>query len=114
MNAASVNVLGFAGSLRRHSYNRGLLRAAAEATPPGVHVEVFELADIPLYNADAEAEGDPEPVARLKAAIVAADAVLVASPEYNYSIPGVLKNTIDWASRPYRGGAPCCATSPSR
>ncbi len=105
MHTSPLTVLGFAGSLRRHSYNRGLLRAAAEVAPEDVRLDVFDLAGLPLYNADVEAEGDPEPVARFKVAIAAGDALLIASPEYNYSVPGVLKNAIDWASRPYLGGA---------
>ena len=93
-------ILGIAGSLRRASYNRGLVRAAQQVAPDGVAIEAFDLLPIPLYNADVEAEGDPAPVQELKERIRAADALLIASPEYNYSIPGVLKNAIDWASRP--------------
>jgi chromate reductase len=97
----SVRVLGIAGSLRAASYNRALLRAAVELAPPGTQIITFErLGDIPLYNADVEAQGDPEPVVALKSAIRDADALLVVTPEYNYSVPGVLKNAIDWASRP--------------
>ncbi len=98
--ATPVHVLGFAGSLRHGSYNRGLLRAAAGVLPEGMTLEVFDLAPIPLYNADVEEQGFPEPVQRFKDRIAAADALLIATPEYNYSIPGVLKNAIDWASRP--------------
>jgi chromate reductase len=100
-----IHVLGFAGSLRRGSYNRALLRAAQEMAPAGMTIEVFDLAPIPVYNADVEAEGDPEPVAAFKAAIRRADALLIACPEYNHGVPGVLKNAIDWASRPPRGAA---------
>jgi chromate reductase len=100
-----IHVLGFAGSLRRGSYNRALLRAAQELAPAGMAIEVFDLAPVPLYNADVEAEGDPEPVAAFKAAIRRADALLIACPEYNHGVPGVLKNAIDWASRPPRGAA---------
>jgi chromate reductase len=97
-------VLGIAGSLRRGSYNRGLLLAARELAPPGMEIELFErLGEIPLFSQDVEAEGDPEPVAALKEAIRAADALLIATPEYNYGVPGVLKNAVDWASRPPRG-----------
>jgi chromate reductase, NAD(P)H dehydrogenase (quinone) len=96
----SLNVLGFAGSLRKGSFNRMLLRAAVELAPPGVTIDTFELDAIPLYNGDVEAQGDPEPVAEWKDAIRRADAILVATPEYNYGVPGVLKNAIDWASRP--------------
>jgi chromate reductase, NAD(P)H dehydrogenase (quinone) len=95
-----ITVLGFAGSLRHGSYNRGLLRAAAESAPPGLAIQVFELADIPLYNQDVEDAGEPAPVLAFKEAIRRADALLVATPEYNHGVPGVLKNAIDWASRP--------------
>jgi chromate reductase len=95
-----LQVLGFAGSLRRASYNRGLIRAAAASSPAGLTVEVFDLADIPLYNQDVEDAGEPASVVALKAAMAAADALLVATPEYNHGVPGVLKNAIDWASRP--------------
>jgi len=95
-----IRVLGFAGSLRRGSYNRALLRAAVELDPEGMHLETFELDEIPLYNGDVEKEGFPEPVQRFHQAIAAADALLIATPEYQYGIPGVLKNAIDWASRP--------------
>jgi chromate reductase len=97
---ASTHVLGFAGSLRKGSCNAAALRAGAELLPPGMTLEIFDLAPIPLYNADVEAAGFPEPVLQFKARIAAADALLVVTPEYNYSIPGVLKNAIDWASRP--------------
>ncbi len=98
--ATPIRVLGFAGSLRRASYNRGLLRAAAELLPEGMTLEVFDLTPIPLYNADVEAQGFPPPVQDFEARIAAADALLIATPEYNYSVPGVLKNALDWASRP--------------
>ena len=94
--------LGIAGSLRRASMNRGLIRAAVELAPRGTVVETWDLADIPLFNADVEAQGDPAPVAAFKDAIRRADALLIASPEYNHCVPGVLKNAIDWASRPAR------------
>ncbi len=100
MDQDSFRLLGIAGSLRSGSYNRGLLRAAAELLPAGVSLEVLTLDDIPLFSADIMAEGDPRPVLELKERIEAADAVLIATPEYNYSIPGVLKNALDWASRP--------------
>lgn len=100
-----LNILGFAGSLRRGSYNRALLRAAADLAPAGMAIEIFDLIEVPLYNGDVEAEGDPEPVARLKHAIAAADGVLMATPEYNHGVPGVMKNAVDWASRP-PGAAP--------
>ncbi|HVF61633.1 MAG TPA: NADPH-dependent FMN reductase [Thermoanaerobaculia bacterium] len=97
-------VCGIAGSLRRRSYNSALLRAAQELAPARMEIRVFDrLAEIPLFNEDVEAEGDPEPVQALKRAIGEADALLVATPEYNHGVPGVLKNAIDWASRPARG-----------
>jgi chromate reductase len=97
-----MRVLGISGSLRRDSYNSALLRAAAERLPAGAELVEFErLREIPPYDADVEAEGIvPEPVEALREAIRGADAVLVATPEYNHSIPGVLKNALDWASRP--------------
>src|SRR3989442_15547453 len=96
-----MRVCGLAGSLRKGSYNRALLRAAVRVAPDELEILVFDrLREIPPFNADVEAEGDPEPVAALKAAIRAADALLVVTPEYNYGVPGVLKNAIDWASRP--------------
>ncbi len=100
-----LHVLGFAGSLRRGSYNRALLEAAKELAPEGMIVTPFDIAPIPLYNADVEAQGDPKPVAAFKQAISQADAVLIATPEYNHGVPGVTKNAIDWASRPPRGAA---------
>ncbi|MFQ5596069.1 MAG: NADPH-dependent FMN reductase [Anaerolineae bacterium] len=96
----SIHVLGFAGSLRKGSYNRAILRAASELLPAGMSLEIFDLSPIPLYNADVEAMGEPEPVQEFKARIRAADALLIATPEYNYSITGVLKNALDWASHP--------------
>jgi len=97
-----MRVLGISGSLRRDSYNSALLRAAAERLPAGVEFVAFErLAEIPAYDADSEEAGEaPAAVAELRAAMRAADAVLVATPEYNSSIPGALKNALDWASRP--------------
>jgi chromate reductase len=102
--AESVNILGIAGSLRKGSYNRGLLRAAQQLAPKGISIESFDLDGIPLYNQDDDGS-PPARVAELKARIRAADAVLFVTPEYNYSIPGVLKNAIDWASRPYGDSA---------
>jgi chromate reductase, NAD(P)H dehydrogenase (quinone) len=96
-----MRVLGISGSLRRDSLNSALLRAAAERLPAGVELIEFErLREIPPYDADLELEGTPDAVAELREAIRAADAVLVATPEYNHSISGVLKNALDWASRP--------------
>jgi chromate reductase len=97
-----LRVVGFAGSLRRGSLNHALLRAAGELAPPGVEVEIVDLLPIPLYNADIEAGGLPEPVLAFRERIAAADALLIATPEYNFSYSGVLKNAIDWASRPPR------------
>lgn len=95
-----IHVLGVAGSLRKASYNRALLAATEELLPDGMTLEIYDLVDIPLYNGDLEAKHTPESVMRFKERIAAADALLIATPEYNYSIPGVLKNAIDWASRP--------------
>ena len=96
-----MDVLGFAGSLRRGSYNRGLLDAARELAPPTMTIEPFDLAPIPLYNADLDSdERRPAEVTQLKQAVAAAQAVLIATPEYNHSVPGVLQNAIDWISRP--------------
>jgi chromate reductase len=95
-----LNILGIAGSLRAASYNRALLRAAQELAPEGMAISIFDLADVPLYNGDVEAAGDPEGVARFKQAISEADGVLMATPEYNHGVPGVMKNAVDWASRP--------------
>jgi chromate reductase len=89
--------------LRQGSYNRALLRAAIELAPPEMEIRIFErLREIPPFDADLEALGDPEPVRALKQAIADADALLIATPEYNHGVPGVLKNAIDWASRPPR------------
>ena len=96
---ARLTILGIAGSLRRASYNRALLRAAQQLVPAHIALDLFDLAVIPLFNQDEE-QKPPAAVVELKARIRAADAVLFATPEYNYSIPGVLKNAIDWASRP--------------
>lgn len=99
----SFIVCAIAGSLRAGSYNRALLKAAQELAPVGVEVRIFDrLGEIPLFNADVESAGDPEPVQALKRAIGEADALLIATPEYNHGVPGLLKNAIDWASRPPR------------
>lgn len=95
-----TRILGISGSLRERSYNSALLRAAAELAPPHVEIVTFDLSEIPLYNDDVEAAGDPEPVAELRAAVAEADALLFATPEYNRGTSGVLKNAIDWLSRP--------------
>ncbi|HVP92941.1 MAG TPA: NAD(P)H-dependent oxidoreductase [Acidobacteriota bacterium] len=96
----SITILGFAGSLRKGSYNKALLLAAMELMPEETKLEIFDLEGIPLFNQDLENQ-IPERVKEFKTKIKLADAILIASPEYNYSIPGVLKNAIDWASRPH-------------
>jgi chromate reductase len=101
-----MRVLGVSGSLRRDSYNSALLTAAARELPSGVAWERFEgLRGIPPYDEDLDREPAPGPVAELRSAIAAADAVIIATPEYNASIPGVLKNAVDWASRPFPANA---------
>jgi chromate reductase len=95
-----LRILGIAGSLREKSYNRAALRAAQRLAPEDAVIETFEIRDIPPFNQDHEAN-PPAVVTDFKARIRAADAILFVSPEYNYSIPGVLKNAIDWAARPY-------------
>ncbi|HEX9580663.1 MAG TPA: NAD(P)H-dependent oxidoreductase [Gemmatimonadales bacterium] len=95
-----LHVLGFAGSLRAGSFNRALLRAAVQLAPEVIEIEIFDLGPLPLYNGDLEASGFPEPVRHFHERIKAADALLIASTEYNFSVSGVLKNAIDWASRP--------------
>src|SRR5512137_1299658 len=98
---ADLDVLGIAGSLRAGSFNRALLRAAQELAPPGMAVRAWEgLRDLPPYDGDVEAAGFPAPVTAFQEAVRSAGALLVVTPEYNYSIPGVLKNALDWASRP--------------
>jgi chromate reductase, NAD(P)H dehydrogenase (quinone) len=98
--ADKIKILGIAGSLRKASYNRAALRAAQVLAPDDAEVEIIELDGIPSFSEDIERE-PPAKVVELKAKIRAADAILFVTPEYNYSIPGVLKNAIDWASRPY-------------
>lgn len=95
-----MTILGIAGSLRKASFNRAALRAAQQLMPEGVTLEIFDLDGIPPFNQDDEAH-PPKRVVQLKQRVRAADAILFVTPEYNYSIPGVLKNAIDWASRPY-------------
>ena len=96
-----MRILAISGSLRRESHNTALLRAAADLLPPGVELEVYDrLREIPPYDEDERAAGTPAPVAHLWQAIEAADAVLVSTPEYNHSLPGQLKNALDWMSRP--------------
>ena len=100
----TVRLLGIAGSIRRESYNRAALRAATQLLQDGATLEVFELDGIPGFNQDEE-QNPPAKVTELKKRIREADAILIVTPEYNYSIPGVLKNAIDWASRPYGDSA---------
>jgi chromate reductase len=95
-----LSILAISGSLRRNSYNTALLRAAQDVAPPNLPVEIFDLSHVPLYNEDVRRTHLPQAVADLRAALKTADGVLFATPEYNYSVPGVLKNAIDWASRP--------------
>jgi chromate reductase len=102
--STTCNILGIVGSLRRDSYNRSAMRAATQLAPEGAKIEVFDLDGIPAFNQDDEQHPPPK-VIELKSRIRAADALLFATPEYNYSIPGVLKNAIDWASRPYGDNA---------
>jgi chromate reductase len=106
----NIQILGIAGSLRTQSFNRSLLKNAQDLLPAGAQLEIYNLDDLPLYNQDLE-QPLPPSVDRLKSAIARSDAILFATPEYNYSIPGVLKNAIDWASRP--GGASAWAGKPA-
>jgi NAD(P)H-dependent FMN reductase len=95
-----TKIVGIAGSLRKASFNAALLRAAVELRPAGTEIEIASIAEVPLYNADLEAQGAPAAVLALKDRVAGADGLLIATPEYNNSVPGVLKNTIDWLSRP--------------
>jgi chromate reductase, NAD(P)H dehydrogenase (quinone) len=101
---SSLKILGIAGSLRKDSYNKAALRVAQAVAPEGVSIEQFDIDGIPGFNQDNE-KNPPEKIIRLKELIRSSDAILIATPEYNYSIPGVLKNAIDWASRPYGDNA---------
>lgn len=96
---SEIKLLGFAGSLRRNSFNRAALRAAQLLLPEGVALEIFDLAPIPFFNEDVEALGIPAPVQEFRDKIAAADGLLIATPEYNYSYSPILKNALDWASR---------------
>ena len=100
----TISILGIAGSLRKNSFNKALLRVAAELVPEGARLEVFDLDGIPPFNQDLESQ-PPDRVKEFKKKIKAADAILIVTPEYNYSIPGVLKNAIDSASRPHGDNA---------
>ena len=97
-----LHVVALPGSLRKASVNRGLLRAAADMAPSGMKVEILGLEGIPLFNEDVEAKGVPAGVQALRRAVADADGLLIATPEYNQSVPGVLKNAVDWLSRPPR------------
>ena len=99
-----IRILGIAGSLRRQSYNRAALRAATQLVPEGATIDIFEIDGIPGFSEDDE-QNPPPKVVELKQRIREADAILIVTPEYNYSVPGVLKNAIDWASRPYGDSA---------
>lgn len=111
----SIEILGFTGSLRKDSFNKLLLKAAGRLLGDNARLELFDISKIPLYNQDVEMIGIPEPVRKFKDAIERADAILVATPEFNHSYPGVLKNAIDWASRPFGqnsfDGKPVAVTS---
>jgi chromate reductase, NAD(P)H dehydrogenase (quinone) len=101
-----MRILGISGSLRRDSHNTSLLREAALSLPPGVELEVYDgLGELPHYNADVDGEPALDPVAWLRESIAGADGVLIATPEFNGSIPGALKNALDWASRPFPDNA---------
>jgi chromate reductase, NAD(P)H dehydrogenase (quinone) len=98
-----VGILGLSGSLRRHSYSTAVLKTLAEVLAPSASVEIFSLAGVPLYDQDKDGEHAPAAVRALKAKIAKSDGLLIVTPEYNYAIPGVLKNALDWASRPAYG-----------
>ena len=102
--AGNIRILGIAGSVRKASFNKSALRAAQTLVPEGASMEIFDIKGLPNFNQDEE-KNPPAKVTELKAKIRAADAILFVTPEYNYSIPGVLKNAIDWASRPYGDSA---------
>ena len=102
--AKGIKILGIAGSVRKASFNKSALRAAQKLVPDGASIEIFDIDGLPGFNQDEE-KNPPAKVTELKAKIRAADAILFVTPEYNYSIPGVLKNAIDWASRPYGDSA---------
>ena len=101
----TLRVLAISGSLRKASFNTGLLRAAQEIAPDGMDITIYDIRDLPFYDGDVEAQGDPAPVTALKSAIRGADSVLFATPEYNWGTSGVLKNAIEWASRDREDGS---------
>src|SRR5882724_9834171 len=98
-DATTVKVMGLSGSFRKGSFNTLLLKAAQEVAPAGMTIDIYDYTDVPLYNDDLRAAGYPPTVQKFRETIAASDAVLFASPEYNFSVSGVLKNAIDWASR---------------
>lgn len=98
-----MKIAAIAGSLRQASFNRALLRAAIELAPSTMEITIHDIGSIPLYNGDVEAAGAPQSVLELREAVRVADGLLIATPEYNHGVPGVLKNCIDWLSRPPRG-----------
>ena len=100
MNDAPIRILGISGSLRKASLNTALLRANVELAPPGVTIEIADISAIPVYNEDVRTQGFPPSVEKLRTQIAEADGLLFVTPEYNYSVSGVMKNAIDWASRP--------------
>jgi chromate reductase len=100
MKMRTIKVLGISGSIRKDSLNTAALRAAIDLAPADVEIEIADIADLPLYNEDVREQGYPPSVQRLRDQVHTVDAILFATPEYNYSIPGVLKNAIDWVSRP--------------
>ena len=102
--ADQITILGIAGSLRKDSYNKGALRAAQSLCPEGAKIEVYDIAGLPLFNQDEEKNPTPK-VSEFKQKIRAADAILLVTPEYNYGVPGVMKNALDVASRPYGDNA---------
>lgn len=97
---SEFRILAISGSLRKGSFNTAALKACQEVAPPGVHIEIAEIGDVPLYNDDIREKGLPESVNRLRKQITESDAVLFATPEYNYSVSAPLKNAFDWISRP--------------
>lgn len=99
-SSTRIRLIGISGSLRKASFNTALLHTAIDLAPPYVEIEVADIGDVPLYDEDVRAAGLPAPVQRLREQVAKAHGVLVATPEYNYSLPGVLKNAIDWVSRP--------------
>ncbi len=100
MEKQKIKIVGFSGSLRKGSYNTALLKYVQKISPPHINFEIADISKIPLYNEDVRLAGEPEPVKAFKEHLASSDALMIASPEYNYSIAGVMKNAIDWASRP--------------